>query len=624
MAPYTPSVVVEMAFGYGPFNAAPAWTDVSAYVMSASITRGRGSEFDQFPAGSCQIVFKDETRRFDPLNTAGPYYGNLKPNVPVRIRGFINPTYYARFYGYVDGWEQGFADSNNVSYVTVQATDGFKILAQKHLPASVYETVVLDDAPHAYWQLGETGPVASDASGNKYDGEYGTTPFADQAQDSLPPHSQSRSTRFRPVGGQGLRVPNAELSGNTSVEMWAKLGNPYDATASNSVLFVDSYTALTAGYDVTWSRAVVGVIGESLRVFNGTRLLAFGVTLTDYAPHHIVVLFASGSSSSVYVDGVAAPLLLDQSTTGWNYAAGVLIGDIFGDGAFDGFISDLSFWSGHLTTTQIADHYAAGASPWDGDSTGMRIGRVLDEIGWPAALRDLDNGEMILGPADLDGRNALDYLQSIATAEQGRLFMSADGKVTFHQRDRFLTQSTESTSQFTFTDDGGSGLGYLAGSLRFTLDDRFVYNEADVAREGGVTQSVSDATSITAYGPRTRSLSGLPLRHDRQARQIADYIVWRYKDPQSRADGWKVNPQVKSSTWGSVLSLAVGYRVTLEVTPVRTGSQIAKDMHIELISDEITPSRWDITFRGSPVDGSVYFEWGGTGATEGWGNGVWR
>jgi hypothetical protein len=44
------------------------WTDVSAYVQSVQIDRGKSSELDTFPAGTAQVRFKNDDRIFDPEN----------------------------------------------------------------------------------------------------------------------------------------------------------------------------------------------------------------------------------------------------------------------------------------------------------------------------------------------------------------------------------------------------------------------------------------------------------------------------------------------------------------------------------------------------------------------------
>jgi hypothetical protein len=50
--------------------------DVTSYIQSLNINRGRSDNFANFPAGSCSIVLNNTNRIFDPVNTASPYYNS--------------------------------------------------------------------------------------------------------------------------------------------------------------------------------------------------------------------------------------------------------------------------------------------------------------------------------------------------------------------------------------------------------------------------------------------------------------------------------------------------------------------------------------------------------------------
>jgi hypothetical protein len=65
------------------FNGSPV--DVTDYVRSVSIRRGRSRELDRFSTGTASIVFNNEDRRFDPLYSAGPYFGQILPRLRVTV-----------------------------------------------------------------------------------------------------------------------------------------------------------------------------------------------------------------------------------------------------------------------------------------------------------------------------------------------------------------------------------------------------------------------------------------------------------------------------------------------------------------------------------------------------------
>ena len=52
-------LTVEIGFDSEPFdNSQEDFTDISQYVRSINISRGRSNELGQFTAGSCELIFK--------------------------------------------------------------------------------------------------------------------------------------------------------------------------------------------------------------------------------------------------------------------------------------------------------------------------------------------------------------------------------------------------------------------------------------------------------------------------------------------------------------------------------------------------------------------------------------
>lgn len=668
--PYTPTVHVEFAFGFSPmvdttdgsFVEPAAVYPTQVIIDEVQIGRGRPSEFDNFPPGTCQINIIDRNRIFDPQNTAGPYYGQLKPRVPVRVRGKIGATYYPRFYGYVDGWPM-YSDRYE-STVNIVATDGFKILQGIVLPSSMYEVEVLDDSPTAYWKLGEaTGTRAADYSGNRHDGTYLN---AKQGQPTVAPYGGDGSMGGNQLEYQGVVVTdeNAKVgdgtNGSFSVEMWIRsdgersdvdgllgfgerhglyrqgAGGSYGygfAVAVMARKLVQS-TDWAAYTNFTEVDQVTNLIRVSL-VSAPTGVKYWSApTVLDGTPHHIVftatVTGGTLTAYELYYDG--EPGVLEQVGDTAAFVESDSSSEIFiGNGpsvqeelSFVGEIDEVAVYPTALSAATVAEHYEAGVAPSDGEVTGARITRILDIVGWPAAARSIDNGEHTLGPAVIGGQTALQHLQTVAASEQGRLFMSRDGKVTFHARDRFITESTESTSQFTFSDDGAGDAIY--GGAQFIYDERYLYNRAVITRVGGSPVTVDSTSSQADYGPLTRSLDGLLLRDEGQARSIGEYLVYRYNEPQVRAESWELQPEVDATSFADVFDLEIGHRVTVENKPSNKGTQFALDLHVEQVTETIVPRAWGIAYRGSPADpnSATYFRWGGVGATQGWGTGYWR
>jgi len=124
--PDVPIAKVELALSTNP-TAPPTWIDVSQWVQSFSINRGRQRELNSIQTGTAQILLDNRDRRFDPANTSSPYYPNILPMRRIRISAVWNGVAIPQFTGYVESWLQtysGWADAN----VPLTASDGFKVL----------------------------------------------------------------------------------------------------------------------------------------------------------------------------------------------------------------------------------------------------------------------------------------------------------------------------------------------------------------------------------------------------------------------------------------------------------------------------------------------------------------
>ena len=115
----------------------PDWTlggtifyDITDRVRSFSISRGRSSLFDQFPAGQAYVEFNNHDRAFDPLYSSSPYFGNIIPNREIRITsGTV-----VQFTGWIDDWNLTYSPDGN-SVAEALATDATGLLARRTLSA---------------------------------------------------------------------------------------------------------------------------------------------------------------------------------------------------------------------------------------------------------------------------------------------------------------------------------------------------------------------------------------------------------------------------------------------------------------------------------------------------------
>lgn len=117
-----PTYVVEL-------RGASTWLDITSYVRSVDISRGRSRELDRFEAGSFSISLNNNTRAFDPTYTSSPFYGYVVPRRRIRI----SSAGVVIFTGYAADWNLSY-DVSGESIATVTGYDAFIFLSNQLAP----------------------------------------------------------------------------------------------------------------------------------------------------------------------------------------------------------------------------------------------------------------------------------------------------------------------------------------------------------------------------------------------------------------------------------------------------------------------------------------------------------
>ena len=117
----TATYTVELATADG---ANPStFTDITSYVQSVAITRGRDDVLSQVQTGTARVTLINEDGRFSPGYTLSPLYGNVATMRAVRIRGTFLAVTYDLYYGYIQSITP--VPTPNVRTCTLDLADGF-------------------------------------------------------------------------------------------------------------------------------------------------------------------------------------------------------------------------------------------------------------------------------------------------------------------------------------------------------------------------------------------------------------------------------------------------------------------------------------------------------------------
>jgi hypothetical protein len=158
-----PQIIIECAFQADPYSNSLVWTDITQYVDSLSTGRGRNYELGKTEAGTMSLSLRNLDGRFDPLNTASPYYPYVLPYRPIRVRTVSTVTGDPAgvWTGFVERWPQKWSMNGIYGYLDITAVDGFKtILGYRDFGIQYSAKIVNDYGPftntNAYFRFEET------------------------------------------------------------------------------------------------------------------------------------------------------------------------------------------------------------------------------------------------------------------------------------------------------------------------------------------------------------------------------------------------------------------------------------------------------------------------------------
>lgn len=116
----------------------PSWVNVTNYLKAFTVSRGRAFELEQMGAGRSTITLDNRDGQFNPYNTSGPYYGNLRRMRRIRLRATWNNGVYPIYSGFIEEWQQNLIGVDNVEAILL-CVDGFGPLAMVPLNATYPE-----------------------------------------------------------------------------------------------------------------------------------------------------------------------------------------------------------------------------------------------------------------------------------------------------------------------------------------------------------------------------------------------------------------------------------------------------------------------------------------------------
>ena len=227
-----------------------------------------------------------------------------------------------------------------------------------------------------------------------------------------------------------------------------------------------------------------------------------------------------------------------------------------------------------------------------GDLSGTRINQILDQIGWPATMRDVDAGLTTMQNDPATFRTALQAMQTVTDSEYGALYIDATGSFVF--QDRSVTAGSIGDPTTLFADDG-TGIKYA--NATWILNDSLVFNSATVTRTGGSPQNAFNQASIDKYFLHSYNLQDLLMQTDAVALDYAQAYTASRAETSIRCDAVELDLYTDNYNTGIIAALDLDFFDPITVITTQPGgSLLEKTLQIFGVANTITPNSFKVVF----------------------------
>jgi hypothetical protein len=227
-----------------------------------------------------------------------------------------------------------------------------------------------------------------------------------------------------------------------------------------------------------------------------------------------------------------------------------------------------------------------------GDLSGTRVNEILDQISWPATMRDVDAGLTTMQADPGTNRTALQALTTVANSEYGALYVDATGSFVF--QDRAVTAGSIGGTPTIFADNG-TGINYFDAS--WILNDVLIFNKATITRAGGTAQVALNQASIDKYFLHSYYLDSLLMQTDAVALDYAQAYVASRAETTIRVDSVVLDLYTPNYNSGIIAALDLDFFDPIQVITTQPGgSTLEKTLQIFGVKMNITPNSWKTTF----------------------------
>lgn len=545
-----------------------AWVDISADVRvdpAIVITHGVSSPTGTADPATCTMAWNNRSGQYSPRNPAGPYYGFLNRNTPLRLTvdGDV------RFWGEVSEFPPEWTVAGGNAWVTVVASGVLRRLAQGTLLQSTLYTAVQSLVPAGhivgYWPMED---------------EPGSTSLA-PAISGINPGIISGPLVLAAVDGG---VASKEIP------TWAGAAAEFGARPSPGT------TGFTAGFLLVTPPAGTANGAELLRVFTAGSIHTWTVNyvtggqlrVRGYATAAGVTAAVVDQTGAFAVDGISSWVTLEThnvtTTVGWALTAtpaGTISNTVAGHtvtgpisaviGAGGLITGDVGI--GHLVLGDIFQalftlDFGNAVKGYAGDTVVARMTRLAAQAGVDVDFISVTGQGAEMGAVP-DG-TALDAMRAAEAADVGGILcddIDDLGLLYFTRRARYNDLDGATRPAIAYT--GGA----LLPPLRPTDDDATLRNDVTVTRSGGSSARAVKTTGALNASPFPDGVNAYPyavtlsLWKDDQLTHVAGWLLALGTIDETRFPVVQVDLLVNGALTTLVELIRPGHRITLSGLP---------------------------------------------------------
>lgn len=547
------------------------------------------------------------------------------------------------YQGWTERWPSTWEMDGTYAVVEPTAVDTFSLLSQRQLNDALTMEINSSGGPRFLYKLDDPAGSTSvaDWTGNnppvqigisKYGAgsiTFGTSITATDTTNGIYTGStgtvstianSNPGTGVTSGGASFLKLSSAGIIGPADLSQWSRMfafrytgpmpspqaviWSSFSRTRSNN---------LPSGSQMWWYINSSGYLLLNMGGPTGSNA-SFQPSITNVVADgdwHLVTVSYSRASAQLIInlDGVSAfwsgfnPALEPSDLISDNI--GSWVDPTVANGATYNFQGDLAFvaeYPSALSSTAMVNIYSAWRSACAGESTNARYQRILRYAGYTGAWSTQTGLTTSMGPASIDGQDALTALQGVVDTENGAHFVATDGTVVFRSRS---ARYNALTPMYTFGEKPELG-EWPYEDCELDFDSTHLSNEVTVTQEG--TQQLfyaSDDTSQSAYFPRTMTRTINASSGD-ECQDAANYLLSRYRQPATRVSSLKLHPSGNPALWLVCLSLDLGTRIRVMRRP-QGAPAIQIECFVENMAWELDDNNeaW-LTLQCSPADLTPY------------------